>query len=275
MEKPAPTIRRDWHSHPPLIHPPYKSSVTRGPTKPLVPIAASLAQMTGPVYGHDALSELDHDLTRNAAKTGDAQGERMIVNYLDPELPADAQWLAAGWRSDCSAVLADTRWPEGAELALNRARTAGLPAVLDADKPVPSDARLLHAATHVAFSADGLADYAGHRDYEAALLDVAAHTEAWCCVTLGGEGVLFARAGETHSLPAFQVQAVDSLGAGDIWHGALTLKLAEGEGEDGAMLFASAAAALKVQRKGGRAGVPSRGEVEEFISEHSGLGGSP
>jgi len=79
MDKPAPAIRRDWHSHPPLIHPPYKSSVKRGPTKPLVPIAASLAEMTGPVYGHDALSELDHDLTRNAANTGDAQGERIIV----------------------------------------------------------------------------------------------------------------------------------------------------------------------------------------------------
>lgn len=71
--------RRDWSSHPPLIYPPYKSSLKRGPTKPLVPIATSLAQMTGPVYGHDAVGPLDHDLTKNAIKDGEPQGERIIV----------------------------------------------------------------------------------------------------------------------------------------------------------------------------------------------------
>lgn len=71
--------RRDWSSHPPLIHPPYKSSLKRGPTKPLVPLTTSLSHMTGPVYGHDALGPLDHDLTRNAATDGEPQGERIIV----------------------------------------------------------------------------------------------------------------------------------------------------------------------------------------------------
>ena len=72
-------IRRDWASHPPLVHPPYKSSIKRGPTKPLVPITTSLADLTGPVYGHDVLGEHDHDLTRNAVKDGEPQGERIIV----------------------------------------------------------------------------------------------------------------------------------------------------------------------------------------------------
>ena len=71
--------RRDWSSHPPLIHPPYKSSLKRGPTKPLVPLTTSLSHMTGPVYGHDALGPLDHDLTRNAIKDGEPHGERIIV----------------------------------------------------------------------------------------------------------------------------------------------------------------------------------------------------
>lgn len=71
--------RRDWSSHPPLIHPPYKSSLKRGPTKPLVPLTTSLSHMTGPVYGHDTLGPLDHDLTRNAVSDGEPQGERIIV----------------------------------------------------------------------------------------------------------------------------------------------------------------------------------------------------
>ncbi len=61
--------------------------------------------------------------------------------------------------------------------------------------------------------------------------------------------------------PAFTVTAVDTLAAGDIFHGALALALAEGKGEAEAMRFASAAAAIKCTRFGGRAGMsrPRRG----------------
>ena len=70
---------RDWSSHPPLIYPDYKSTALRGPTRPLVPIRHSLAERTGPVYGHDAVGPLDHDLTKNAIRNGDPLGERIVV----------------------------------------------------------------------------------------------------------------------------------------------------------------------------------------------------
>ena len=70
---------RDWTAHPPLIHPDYKSTVKRGPTKPLVPIRQSLSELTGPVYGHESLAPLDNDLTKNGAKNGEALGERIVV----------------------------------------------------------------------------------------------------------------------------------------------------------------------------------------------------
>ncbi|MFN3416102.1 MAG: protocatechuate 3,4-dioxygenase subunit beta [Caldimonas sp.] len=74
------TLRpRDWDSHPPYIHPEYKSTVLRGPTKPLLPIKERLRQLRAPVYGHDAIGALDHDLTRNAAKNGAPLGERIVV----------------------------------------------------------------------------------------------------------------------------------------------------------------------------------------------------
>ncbi len=72
----APVDRR---SHPPMIHPPYRSTTHRGPTRPLVPIPQTLTELTGPIYGHDAIGELDHDLTRNAAKNGEPIGERILV----------------------------------------------------------------------------------------------------------------------------------------------------------------------------------------------------
>jgi protocatechuate 3,4-dioxygenase beta subunit len=76
----APTVApRDWSSFPPLIDAGYRSTLLRGPTKPLIPLAASLSELTGPVFGHDALAPDDADLTRNARRTGEPIGERIIV----------------------------------------------------------------------------------------------------------------------------------------------------------------------------------------------------
>ena len=69
----------DWRIQPPHLHPPYASTVKRAPQQPLVPLAASLAEWTGPVYGHSSVRELDNDLTRNAVKNGEPLGERIIV----------------------------------------------------------------------------------------------------------------------------------------------------------------------------------------------------
>lgn len=72
-------VPRDWTSHPAQIHAGYRSTQSRGPTQPLVPIKSALAQLRAPVYGHDEIGELDHDLTRNAARNGEPLGERIIV----------------------------------------------------------------------------------------------------------------------------------------------------------------------------------------------------
>lgn len=70
---------RDWSAHPPVIHPDYKSTRLRGTTKPLIPIRQTLSELTGPVFGHDALHPLDNDLTKNGRKDGAPLGERIIV----------------------------------------------------------------------------------------------------------------------------------------------------------------------------------------------------
>ncbi len=73
---------RDWASHPPYIFEEYKSTRLRGPTKPLIPIAETLSELTGPVYGHESVGELDADLTRNGAAGGEPIGERIIVEGI-------------------------------------------------------------------------------------------------------------------------------------------------------------------------------------------------
>ena len=67
--------------------------------------------------------------------------------------------------------------------------------------------------------------------------------------------------------PAFDISVRDTLGAGDVWHGAFALALAEEQSIDEAMKFASAAAALKVQNGGGRAGCAIRKDVEDLLKK--------
>jgi len=215
--------------------------------------------------------------SRSAVFIDDA-GERMIVNHTDPAMPADPVWLAQVDFAGVDAVLVDVRWPEGAALMLARARAAGLPAVLDADVPLPPGSALPRAATHVAFSLPGLRDHLGSAvdapldaDARAAALQrIARETGAWCAVTMGAEGVLHGRAGAIVHSPAFRVTAVDTLGAGDVWHGAFALALAEGADETAAVRAASAAAAIKVTRPGGRAGAPTRAERDALLSSTAG-----
>ena len=96
--------KRDWDSHPPLIHPEYKSTVLRGPTKPLVPLPAGLTEMTGPVYGHEALAPLDADLTRNGVRNGEPVGERIIITgrVLDELGRAVPNTLIEIWQANAS-----------------------------------------------------------------------------------------------------------------------------------------------------------------------------
>ena len=67
-------------------------------------------------------------------------------------------------------------------------------------------------------------------------------------------------------LRAPHVHVVDTTGAGDAFHGAYTLAIAEGRDALAAARFASVVAALKCTRPGGRAGLPSRAEVDNFLA---------
>ncbi len=194
----------------------------------------------------------------------DAAGERMIVNHVDPALPASPDWLPA-LPDDVDAVLGDVRWPEGSARLMAQAKARGLPAVLDGDLP-GCDAALLASANLVAFSAPGLARTTGCAGIEAGLRKAATMTDAMVMATAGAEGVFWLEGDRLVHLPAFAVAAVDTLGAGDVFHGALALALGEGQALADAARFASAAAAIKATRFGGRAGAPTRSEVAGLLA---------
>lgn len=198
----------------------------------------------------------------------DRAGERMILTPADSQLDPDPSWLPLERIAGTDAVLADVRWPEGARAALDMARQHGIPSVLDADTTTgaPPIAPLVAAASHVVFSASGLRAFAGSDDRAAALRAAHDRIGGTIAVTAGGDGCSWIDDnGDAWHLPAFEVDVVDTLGAGDVFHGALAVALAERWPLSDAVLFASAAAAIKCTRLGGRAGTPRRAEVEAFL----------
>jgi sulfofructose kinase len=196
----------------------------------------------------------------------DPAGERMIVNFLDPALQSGAAIDATPF-ADADAVLADMRWPVGALAGLTAAAARGVPGVLDYDSAPPQDdLPVLTAATHVAFAAPALAARTRTHDPIEGLRRAAELTDAWSCVTLGSDGVRWIEDGEPRHLAAFEVTAVDTLGAGDVFHGALALELGRGLPEPDAVRLASAAAALKCTRPGGRDGIPHAADLAAFLT---------
>ena len=95
---------RDWGSHPPHIHPAYKSTPLRGPTKPLIPLKQTLSELSGPVYGHESVGKLDADLTKNGRKNGEPLGERIIVSgrVLDEDGRPQPNTLIEIWQANAA-----------------------------------------------------------------------------------------------------------------------------------------------------------------------------
>jgi len=104
MAAAAPLAPRDWKTQPPYVYPDYKSTAKRGPTRPLVPLKSALAQRHAPVYGHEDLGALDHDLTRNAARNGAPLGERIVVTgrVLDEDGRPAANTLVEVWQANAA-----------------------------------------------------------------------------------------------------------------------------------------------------------------------------
>jgi len=195
----------------------------------------------------------------------DAAGERIVIPRHDPALPNDTDWLPLQRIRDgeFAAVLTEVRWPEGAAAVLDAAREAGIPAILDAEVGAPGVMESLAArATHVLYSETGLAAQVGRAAARTQLQRAQAQLpEQFLGVTRGGDGFYWLEGGKVRHAEGLAVKAVDTLGAGDVFHGAYALALTEGMSTADTARFACVAASLKCEVFGGRIGAPDRAAV--------------
>ncbi len=200
----------------------------------------------------------------------DAQGERLIVNHRGNALtraPAlDAATLAAALRGT-QALLTDPRCVFWAEAALRAARAQGVLSVLDADSSPREDlTRLVGLAHWVVFSTPGLAAFSDDDPASALAAALAAGAQV-AVVTRGAQGLQWQRRDQPLCHLAAEVVSpvLDTTAAGDVFHGALAVALAEGQPDESALHFAAAAAALKCQHADAVLGAPRRAELNRYL----------
>ncbi len=197
----------------------------------------------------------------------DPSGERTIVTFRDPELWKVRLPDAGELLEDCQAILTENRCAEFCTDLCAEARRRGIPVIVDVDRTMSLREGLLTASSHLVFSSEALQSTASVRDDAEALKKIAKFTPSFVAGTRGAQGTLWLD--EQHKLretPAFPVHTVDTLGAGDVFHGAFALAITENQDIPSALRFASAAAALKCTRFGGAFAAPQRAEVEQLLS---------
>jgi sulfofructose kinase len=198
----------------------------------------------------------------------DPSGERTIVTFRDPELwkvrlpPADTLL------DDCHAILTESRCAEFCTDLCAEACRRGIPVVVDVDRAMSLREGLLTASTHLVFSSEPLQETADISDDGEALKKISRLTSSFLAGTRGAQGTIWLdQNGNLQQTPAFPVHTVDTLGAGDVFHGAFALAVTENRELREALRFASAAAALKCTRFGGAFAAPQRAEVEELLNQ--------
>lgn len=200
----------------------------------------------------------------------DDSGARTIATYTDRKLMAVSSRDADRLVADADGVLLDNRRPKFVGPICDAAVKRKLPIVLDVDKAADLDDPLLQNATHAIFSGESLRA-STKCDGLVQGFDLVREKlkNSFVAVTDGHNGGLWCGGGEVRTYPAFKVDVVDTLGAGDTFHGAFALALIEGKSIVETLRFASAAAALKCTRFGGISSAPTRAMVEKFLKERA------
>jgi sulfofructose kinase len=231
-------------------------------------------------FGERHLAELRHaGVATELVVRGDAPtpvsvalvkpgGARSLVAYrgdTGPLADRSVDWS----RVRPKVILFDGHEPDLSVRLAERARGEGIPTILDAGSVHSGTETLVSRVSLLVCSERFACDFTGEAAPEAALAKLRANAPA-VVVTLGERGLLWHRDERGGRLPALSVAAVDTTGAGDVFHGALAARVAIGDGWSDSLRYASAAAALACTRMGARLSIPTAAEVEELLRARAG-----
>ena len=196
-----------------------------------------------------------------------ASGERTILMHRPAALTLRPDELDRDLVTAARVLHLDGYDADAAFAAATWARAAGVPVVVDVDTRVGPVERLLAVTDAVILSRPFACELTGASEPEEALARLVAETRAaLVAVTLGAAGAIAATAAGTFRAPGYAVAAVDTTGAGDVFHAGFIYGLLRDWSLERTLAFANAAAALKCAKLGGRPGIPTVAAAEALVA---------
>jgi sugar/nucleoside kinase (ribokinase family) len=197
----------------------------------------------------------------------DEGGERTVLCRRDERLLLQPEDLQREWILKAKALHVDGYETAAATVAAGWAHAAGIPVIADLDEPYPGVEDLISNIDYLIVSRDFPCRLMGDSNLESALRRM---RKRFGCqltaATLGEGGVLAWDGVEFIYRPAYRVQAVDTTGAGDVFHAGFIYGLLQGWTPEQQLDFACGAAALNCMASGARGGIQTVAAIEELMA---------
>jgi sugar/nucleoside kinase (ribokinase family) len=205
--------------------------------------------------------------SRFAVITVDPAGDRIVLWNRDDRLNLSPSEITAELIGSASLVHVDDEDQDAAIAAAVIARELSVPVTSDIERITNRTGELIDAVAIPIFAQHALSEITGEGDVERALRKIRAPRARMLCVTLGAAGAAMLVDDVWIFEPGFQVNAIDTTGAGDVFRAALIHGLLKANPPHALLRFANAAAAVSCTKAGAIAGVPSLDEVERMLRD--------
>jgi sugar/nucleoside kinase (ribokinase family) len=196
----------------------------------------------------------------------ESTGERIVLWDRDERLRLKPRELSAEIFGSARLLHVDDEDQETAIEAARLGRTAGVPITSDIDRLTDRTEELVAAVTHPIFAEHVPLALTGRNDPESALRALRTRHNGLLCVTLGAHGALALDGDRAIYAPGYQITAVDTTGAGDVFRGGFIYGLLRRWPTAQILQFANAAAAVSCTRLGALTGVPDLSDVEALLA---------
>ncbi len=196
-------------------------------------------------------------------------GKRSLVNYRGDTKPIPQHDIDIS-SLKTKAILFDGHEPLISPPIVELAKSRGIITILDAGSVHKGTKALITEVDYLVCSEKFAFQFTGGKEYSQAL-SILGETVLNVVITLGGEGLIWKSSQDTGFLAAYSIKAIDTTGAGDVFHGAFAACLAEGKDWLSTLQYANAAAALSCTKVGARRSVPNNFEVEDFLRNNEGI----
>jgi ribokinase len=175
--------------------------------------------------------------------------------------------LRLDFLNNADFLLLDGLMQDVSLFSARKARAAGIPVMLDAGRVREGMLELARLCDYVVGSEEFATELGWKDDPGSFRQEVRKHGFGITTITLGSRGSVTFADDEIILCPAFPVETVDTTGAGDVFHGGYLYGLLQKRPLKDTIRFASAFAAMKCRKLGGRAGIPRLSEVRQFLQE--------